>query len=339
MSTAEASPAPLGFEEWLSALRDGANRDEYANFIETHATWIILTRRHAYKIKKAIELSDVCWHALSRRRQACIDEVRLNTRMAPGVYLGVVPLARAASGELRLGGNGVPVEWAVKMRRLGEDRNLLSLIVHDRLKYHDVRALGNALATFYVAAPPETERLDVLCSRLRLRIENAREPWWVCAPNPLRRAIDKVVAQQWDYLDGARSLLNSRVCDGRIVDGHGDLRPKHVFLERQPAIIDCVEYDADRRRRDALDDLSALTMECRKLDRTDLAEDLIETYRRKTGDDSCPHLEAFYRSLHACSRASEMLKLRSEKLTNDTQQLAEATSYIRHAKREVGQIL
>lgn len=339
MNAANVGPHPSGFESWLSSVRDDAIRGGDSELIESPSSWIVLTRQHAYKIKKAVERGGVCLHALARRLQSCIDEVRLNSRMAPGVYVGVVPMTRGSGGELRLGGKGVPVEWAVKMRRLPGERNLSKLIVHNRLKERDVTILGRSLAAFYFAAPPETERVDALCTRLRSRIEDVHGPHWQTTPITLRRTLDAISAQQFDYLDGARSMLSIRVCDGRIVDGHGDLRPEHIFLERQPAIIDCAEYDAARRRRDALDDLSALTTECRVLRRDDLADQLIGAYRLRTGDEPCSHLEAFYRSLHACDRAAEALKSSITRPAASSPELAVAAAYLSHAKREVDQIL
>ena len=96
-------------------------------------------------------------------------------------------------------------------------------------------------------------------------------------------------------------VLNLRIYDGRVVDGHGDLRPEHVFLEGQPAITDCVEYSAARRKADALDDLCALTMECGHLGRGDVAEAGPVRLPPPNRDECFEHLEAFYRSPHACA--------------------------------------
>ncbi len=98
-------------------------------------------------------------------------------------------------------------------------------------------------------------------------------------------------------------VLNLRVCDGRIVDGHGDLRPEHIFFERQPLIVDCIEYSANLRKLDALDDLGLLAMECEHLGRGDVAEHVMSTYRRLANDNGFPRLEAFYKSIHACAQA------------------------------------
>jgi aminoglycoside phosphotransferase family enzyme len=258
--------------------------------------------------------------------------VWLNRRLAAGVYLGVVPLAREPGGGLRLGGKGAAVEWAVKMRRLRGDRSLLWLIKHGELTKEHVSLLANALANFYFASPPESPVLDDVCARLRRRVDdskllNSR------LPANVRQAARRICSAQAEYLNGARMVLNLRVCDGRVVDGHGDLRSEHVFLERQPAIIDCVEYSAARRKADALDDLCALTMECQRLGRGDVAEALVAAYRRRTGDECFAHLEAFYRSLHACARAV-VAAADVDGASPGRHSLAEAASYLEQARRD-----
>jgi uncharacterized protein len=200
------------------------------------------------------------------------------------------------------------------------------------LSKEHVSILANVLANFYFSSPPESHVLDDLCTRLRRRVEDDKL-LKVRLPAKAQQALRQIRSTQTDYLNRARMVLNLRVCDGRVVDGHGDLRPEHVFLERQPAIIDCVEYSASRRKTDALDDLCGLTMECLRLGRGDVAEDLVSAYRTRTGDDCFAHLEAFYRSLHACSRAVVAVA-GVDDANPDRDSLEEAASYLEQASRD-----
>lgn len=330
MSSVEITAAPAGLESWAPAI--AASAESPVQVIETPLSWVILTDRHAYKIKKAVDFGEARYQSLECRRQACMDELWLNRRLAAGVYLGVVPLTIEPRGGLRLGGKGVAVEWTVKMRRLRKERCLLWLIEHGELTNEHMSMLANVLANFYFASPPESKVLDELCARLRKRIDvdallDAK------LPASIRYVARQIHSAQADYLDGARMVLNLRVCDGRVVDGHGDLRPEHVFLERQPSIIDCVEYSAERRKTDALDDLCGLTMECLRLGRGDVADAVVAAYRQRTGDDCFAHLEAFYRSLHACERAAAAIDdAAGAKLERN--RLAQAASYLEQADRD-----
>lgn len=328
VSIADIATTGAGLERWLPAIEASTNSP--VQVVETPLSWVFLNDRHAYKIKKAVDVGEARYRSLANRRQACTDEIWLNGRLAAGVYLGVMPLVRDSTGEIRLGGNGDAVEWAVKMRRLRDDRNLLWLINHDELTKEHIGMLGDVLANFYFTIPPESNVLDDVCERLRRRVDDDRL-LHVRLPATLQQAVHRIRAAQADYLYGSRMVLNLRVCDGRVVDGHGDLRPEHVFMERQPAIIDCVEYHAVRRKMDALDDLCGLTMECLRLGRNDVAEAVVSTYRRRTGDECFEHLEAFYRSLHACARAAvAAVDAASER----QHRLTAAASYLEQAVRD-----
>jgi aminoglycoside phosphotransferase family enzyme len=164
--------------------------------------------------------------------------------------------------------------------------------------------LAQALASFYYTRPPQTDGVDDLVNRLQRRVAESIQLLKTIVPAAHWAAVHRVRLAQQRYMDSARALFNARVCDGRVVDGHGDLRPEHVFLERRPLVIDCVEYSASRRKLDALDDLCQLAMECERLARRDAAEEIIACYSQVTGDASVSHLEAFYKSLHAIARAA-----------------------------------
>jgi aminoglycoside phosphotransferase family enzyme len=330
VSIADLSAAAPDVEPWLRTIEASAAGP--VEVAETDVSWVFVTERHAYKIKKPVDVGEARYRAPARRRAACLDEVWLNRRLAPDAYLGVVAVTLEPSGELRLGGKGEPVEWAIKMRRLRAERGMLRLIEHGELTTAHINLLAEALADFYRGSPPQTVVLDELCARLRSRIEDR----WSIAPSwpaDIGRELIPIRAAQSAFLDGARLMLNMRVCDGRVVDGHGDLRPEHVFFERRPVIIDCAEYSPARRKTDALDDLSALTMECQRLGRDDVAGAVTAAYRRATGDACLPQLEAFYRSLHACTRAAAAAAPGGDAAS--APRIAEFESYLAQAHRDV----
>jgi aminoglycoside phosphotransferase family enzyme len=267
----------------------------------------VLTSQHAYKIKRSVDVGECRHRSLQARHRACTDEYWLNQPLAPGVYMGVLPIARDALGGLYLNGKGETVEWVVKMRRLQNDRNLLRLVRKGDVAAHHITALAQTLANFYHSRPPKTDGYDDLAVRLERRVAEAAQQLKTILPAAYWESIQRVRAAQQRYLEAARPLLTSRVCDGRVVDGHGDLRPEHIFLERRPIVIDCIEYSAALRKLDALDDLCLLAMECERLDRHDIAAEIIGQYSRTTGDIGLSKLEAFYKSLHAMARGANAL--------------------------------
>lgn len=303
MSIVETPVVEATVDELVRAVAD---RGQRVDVVETAMSWVLLTDHHAFKVKKTIDFGDAQYRSPSRRRQACTDEIWLNRRLAPKAYLGVVSLVRNESDELRLGGKGTPVDWAVKMRRLCGERSLTSLLAHGEDVSLPLTALGGMLAEFYTAAPPALSSLDDFLARLERRLldrEILSNPW----PPRILRMLKHVRAAQRNYLAGAHTILALRLCDGRVVEGHGDLRPEHVFFDRQPTVIDCAEYSAECRQADALDDLSSLAVDLMILGHASAVEVLMAAYRTRAHDEEYRHLEAFYRSLHDCARAKALV--------------------------------
>jgi aminoglycoside phosphotransferase family enzyme len=313
----------------IDTVLDILGRRTETKVIETPLSWIILTELHAYKLKKALDVGEARFRSPARRRLACIDEVWRNQRLAPGVYLGVVPITSESNGELRLGGKGAEVEWVIKMRRLRDDRNMLTLMSRRELDISQASELGHSLADLYFGGPPETDQLDALCGRLHRRINDGASRLVEALPAKMEKTARRLRDVQSEFLNGEHMALNLRVCDGRIVDGHGDLRPEHVFFERRPMIIDCGESSVMARKIDALDDLGALAMECEHLGREEVANEVMSVYRQVANDDGFPHLEAFYKSLHACAQAGRHAEMhRAGKPPRDPRGLYKALAYL-----------
>jgi aminoglycoside phosphotransferase family enzyme len=313
--------------QWMAAIRASVGAGTTVELIETPLSCVYLTKYYALKVKKAVELGEARFRNPTHRRQACIDEVWLNQRLAPGVYLGVMPVSFATPACLRLGGQGIVVDWTVKMRRLADQCNLLTLMHRGAVSNLQISALAQVLAEFYHARPPEPASPDEFYLRLRARVTEQAGPLLTNAPVCVHPTVRRILVAQERFLARARHQLDMRACDGRIVDGHGDLRPEHVFMERRPIVIDCVEYSAARRRSDALDDLCRLAMECERLGRDDISAGLLAAYRQAAGDGGCRQLGAVYKSLQASARASALVQ-RSDSNGASRELLAHAMAYL-----------
>src|SRR5450759_1945705 len=156
------------------AIRDEASHS--ASAIETHMSWVFLTDRHAYKLKKPVRYDYLDYRSLEARRQSCEDEIRLNRRLAPDVYLAAVALIVDAKGRMRLDGEGTVVDWLVKMRRLPADQMMDYAIAAKALTLDDVRSVATFLSRFYLECTPIV--LDSAHYRQRFALdieENLRE--------------------------------------------------------------------------------------------------------------------------------------------------------------------
>ena len=144
MSTVQTYPQSI--EYWLPVIEEAVGGYHVVELLETPLSWLYLTTQHVYKIKKPLDIGASRNWCEAHRHQACLEEVRLNQRLAPGVYLGVMPIVEEADGSVRLGGRGVVLEYAVKMRRLSGEHNLVYLIEHGGLSVERVESLARQLA-------------------------------------------------------------------------------------------------------------------------------------------------------------------------------------------------
>ena len=294
---------PLACKVAFLSRRDAyPDRPAGVEAIETHMSWVFLTDRHAYKLKKPVRRPFLDFSTIEARRRHCADEVRLNRRLAPAVYLGAVPLVSTAAG-LRLGGPGEVVDWLVKMVRLPSERVLDRGIANGTVERRDAVAIGRVLAGFYRSLPPV--RVDPAEYRRRFAADaEASLEAVTAAGGPARIArAGRIAAAQAAMLSRRAAEFDRRVRDGRIVEGHGDLRPEHVYLDGTPSIIDCLEFDYDLRTLDPADELGFLALECERLGAAWIGMEIFATYTTVTQDDPPRPLVDFYQSFRALQRA------------------------------------
>jgi aminoglycoside phosphotransferase family enzyme len=305
---------------------------------ETHMSWVFLTDTHAWKLKKPVRTHFLDFSTPEARHHDCNEEVRLNRRLAPGVYEGVVPLTLDEQGSLELGGKGMTVDWLVRMRRLPSDHMLDHAIACHSSSDEDIRKIGVRLAEFYAEASPVP--LTGLAYRMRLTVDvrvNRCE---------LRKAeyslpvdlVECLTSRQLAFLRQNAELFDDRVRAGKIVEAHGDLRPEHICLGTEPVIIDCLEFNRDLRILDSASELMFLALECERLGSAPTGALILNAYCRKSGDDPPPSLLAFYKSYHACLRAKVGLwHLKDVEVRDAAHWLAKGRDYLELAAGSLGQ--
>lgn len=290
----------------IAALRDPSSYPESTQAVaamETHMSWVFLTDAHAYKLKKPVRYDHQDFRSVSGRRFYCQEELRLNRRLAPSVYLDVVPLAADTDGRLRVGGSGTTVDWLVKMRRLPADAMLDAMLARGTATPAQLHGVALRLAAFHRAQARAP--LDPAGYRaLLLRSIDAYERQ-LCDPTTAlpRLRVAALCARQRELLGAFAACLDARVADGRVVEGHGDLRPEHVYLGEPPSIIDCLEYSAELRWMDGADEVGFLALECERAHAAHLGRVLLQSWRDASGDAAPEALVHFYQSCRACVRA------------------------------------
>ena len=269
---------------------------------ETHMSWVFMAGDHVYKLKKPVRFAYLDFSTLDRRAAACRAEYLLNRRLAPDVYLGVVPLTISTSG-LAIAGDGPVVDWLVVMRRLEENETLEAALHGGRLKPSQVDRLAATLQAFYAHAPrvlldPAHYLVawqDALNANCRVLL-NAR----FALP---QGCVERIAQIQRRFAQKRAILLLERIHKRWFVDAHGDLRPEHIWLREPVTIIDCLEFDPKLRALDPLDEIAFLHLECERLGGLPAADRIRRRLALAVGDDAASGLFLFYRSHRAMLRA------------------------------------
>jgi len=323
---------------FLSSAGNYPEATHRVDTIETHMSWVFLTDRYAWKLKKPVRKTYLDFRAEAARRHYCAEEVRLNRRLTQDVYFGAVPLIAESDGRLRLGGDGTVVDWLVKMRRLPADRMLDRMIESGAADPDDVRDVIAVLCRFYrgcerAATTPRAYRAHFAAEIAANLRELSRKRFGLPAA-----AIASTCAGQRAFLERSAPLFDARVRDGRVVEGHGDLRPEHICVERPPQVIDCLEFSREFRLLDTADELGFLALECERLGAAWVKGILFGHYDELCRDVPPPALVDFYQSHRACVRAKIAIwHLEEPQRTDAAEWTARALEYLRLAARHGAQ--
>jgi aminoglycoside phosphotransferase family enzyme/predicted kinase len=303
---------PMELARLIECLTDPAAYPEPVEGVEvrqTHISVVFLAGGHAYKVKKPVALGFLDFSTLDRRRHYCAEEVRLNRRLAPAVYRGVVPVTRTGS-LVRMEGQGEVVEWAVKMKRLPEDATLQRRLLKGEVGPDLVRALARKVAAFHARA--DAGKRIAAFGRFQVVARNARENFEQSLPHVGVTVSPAVFARLRSLTEEAlvrlRPLIEARARRGVPRDTHGDLHLDHVYLfpgRRPPddlVIIDCIEFNERFRFADPVADMAFLAMDLQFHSRRDLARSFADAYFQAAGDGEGRTLLPFYTAYRAVVR-------------------------------------
>jgi aminoglycoside phosphotransferase family enzyme/predicted kinase len=297
---------------------------------QTHISAVFLVGDYVYKIKKSVNYGFVDFDTLAKRRHYCDEEVRLNRRLAPDVYLGVVPVTRRDT-QLELEGNGEVVEWAVKMRRLPEEATLQNWLQQGKVGDEVIGRLARRIAAFHAQA--ESGERIATYGRFPVVAKNARENFEHSAVQ-VGTTVSKSVFQRARTLTEEALALHQALIDRRAEhniprDTHGDLRLGHVyyFPNRDPpgdlVVIDCIEFNERFRFADPVSDMAFLYMGLVYQGRRDLADAFAKAYYSSSQDNEGRVLLPLYTSYRAAVRGKvEGLKLARPEMSESDRTVA-----------------
>jgi aminoglycoside phosphotransferase family enzyme/predicted kinase len=299
---------------------------------ETHISWVVLAGRFAYKLKKPVNFGFLDFTTLARRAAACEDEVRLNRRLCPDVYLGVTYVVER-QGAFYLGGPGRAVEPVVWMRRLPAEGMLSHLLAADAVTPRLVRRIARHLARFHTTAATgpgvdDYGHAEAVAANWRENFDQTAPFVGSLIPPAVQERIRAYVER---FFRERADLLERRVAVGRVREGHGDLHAASICLDgRRLQFFDCLEFNPRFRCADVAAEVAFLAMDLDHYGRADLSAVFVETYVRASGDRELLALLDFYRCYRAYVRGKVWcLRLAEHGLTPDEEAevTAEARAY------------
>ena len=292
-------------------LVDAMSRPEFyphgpssVEVIQTHISFIFIAGDYVYKVKKAVDFGFLDFTTLEKRKFYCGEELRLNRRLAPEFYLEVVEISEDKNGKIAMGPGGKIIDYAVKMKRLPEDRMLKGLLLEGKVDLPDMERVARRVSDFHRQADTggridENGGLHVIRKNQDENFEQTGKYIGMTIPEEQYRFIQSFIN---DFMDGNRSLFERRVKGHRIRDCHGDLHIEHICLADGIVIFDCIEFNERFRFGDVAAEVAFLAMDLDFNGYPDHARAFVDAYVRFSGDRELAKLLNFYRTYYAYVR-------------------------------------
>jgi hypothetical protein len=321
----------------VEALMKPEAYDEEPGRIEltqTHISFVFLTRNFVYKVKKAVDLGFLDFTTLEKRRFFCEKELELNRRLCEGMYLEVVPINR--SNIIKIKGEGETVEYAVKMKRMPQEKMMNKLLEENKVDNKLIDRIAKIIAEFHSKAETnkrisEFGSLAIIGTNWKENFEQTRE----FVGKTISMKDFKFIRERIDdFMKRNVSLFEKRMAEGRVRDCHGDIHSGNIFVTDRIYIFDAIEFNERFRYSDVAADIAFLVMDLDFKQRTDLSNFFVKRYVKYSGDQELTKLLPFYKCYRAYVRGKVIsFKLEDPSVGNEEKSAAmkEAKAYFKLA--------
>ncbi len=315
----------------VEALMKPETYDEnpgHIELVQTHISFVFLTCSFAYKVKKAVNLGFLDFTTLEKRRFFCEKELNLNRRLCEGLYLEVVPINK--SSIIKIKGDGEIVEYAVKMKRISQERMLSNLLEEKKVDKELIDSIAKIIADFHSKAETNREISEfgstaIIETNWKENYEQTEE----FVGKTITAEDFKAIRQKIDaFMRRNAPFFETRMREGRVKDCHGDIHSGNIFVADRIYIFDAIEFNDRFRYSDVASDIAFLAMDLDFKERTDLSDFLIKRYVEYSGDQELARLLPFYK----CYRAYVRGKVISFKLKDPNIGSEEKSAAIEEAK-------
>ena len=280
------------------------NHPDKVELLQTHISYVFIAGDYVYKVKKPVNFGFLDFTTLEKRKFYCEEELRLNKRLAPSIYLDVVPIMQDDLERLSQGGEGTIVDYAVRMKKLPLDRMLKILLAQGQADAKIMDAVAGKIARFHKAAETggPIDEMGSIKTILHNHEENFAQTEKyvdVTIPSYQYQFIKEYVER---FLAVSRHLLEKRVAEHKIRDCHGDLHLEHICIADEIIVFDCIEFNERFRCSDVAAEVAFLTMDLDYNGYVSQAEDFARSYLKYSGDTDMHALLNFYRCYYAYVR-------------------------------------
>ena len=267
---------PVDIQKLISFLRqqEGATSLE-----ETHVSQVLLTPNYAYKIPKAVQLPYLDFSSLAQRKAYCQEEIKLNRRLTDGIYLEVVEIS-TLDGQVAIGGKeGSIMDYAIKMKRLPDERLMSNLLTNGEVQAQDMVAIADQLVPFHRAAEKVSQAPDVgLLEKDFADLLSVKSKIQELLGEDAAGAMEEWVFDTRNFLRLHETRILERHQQGFTIEIHGDLHAANIFLLDPPVIFDCIAFNKAFRQADVLSELAFFCMDMDANKRRDLGNAFLQRY-------------------------------------------------------------
>ena len=298
--------------------------------LQTQMSFLFLTGDYVYKVKKPVDLGYLNYTTLEKRRYFCQQELKLNSRLSPNIYLEVVPIVQY-QGKILLGGEGKTIEYAVKMRQLPPERMMDMLLQNNRVSEDMLGRVAQKLADFHRQAEsnPEISTYGGLDSILTNTDENFAQTQKYIGASISSEQYRSIKTHTHTFTEQNVPLFEKRTRESRIRDCHGDLHAAHICFIDSICIYDCIEFNDRFRYCDVASEIAFLAMDIDYHNHPDLSKHFVDSYVKISKDAELLKLLNFYKGYRAYVRG----KVESFKLDDPLIPEKEKTKALSAAKR------
>ncbi|MEA2101385.1 MAG: hypothetical protein U9P80_02275 [Thermodesulfobacteriota bacterium] len=277
----------------------------HIDLVQTHISWVFIGQTYVYKVKKPVDFGFLNFSDLEKRGFYVNEELRLNQRFSPDIYIKVIPIS-SRDGKFYLDDNSNIVEYALKMKRISEDHMLYRLLEKGQIQEKDMDRIAVHLARVYKEIPSDEKARDVgtfeaIKGNVVENFDQTRK--YISGPIS-RQAFERIEAWSIGFMDKNAGVFKERLENGFIKDCHGDLHLQHICMEKDEIyIFDCIEFNERFRFADVAADIAFLAMDLDYNGHKGLSINFVDSYIEASKDSTMHEVLTFYKVYRAYVRA------------------------------------